>query len=231
MSDLQSVPPDMRAELQKFDHEADDIIASFVGTLEASPPPSIIYHYTDDVGLRGILETGCIWLTDIFNLNDPSELSHGFSQVVNIMNSKAFHGPPPSKLFAQQVEAFLTQGGIGAAAHYFVGSFSSTGDDLGQWRAYADNGRGYALGFDAKELEKAFTKEGDVPIPNNCTFPVTYNDGKLVELNVQLIERAFPLLSLPYGRGLSSEGIREYTNELFELFSVHALRSVLFFQA
>ena len=63
----------------------------------------------------------------------------------------------------------------------------------------------------------------------NC-FPVTYNDRKLVELNVQLVERAFSLLSLPYGRGLSSEGIREYTNELFELFSVHALRSVLFFK-
>ncbi|TLG79021.1 DUF2971 domain-containing protein [Methylocystis sp. B8] len=230
MTDLDFVPPDMRAKLQKFDHEAGQIIASFVGTIEASPPPSIIYHYTNDVGLRGILETGNIWLTDIFNLNDPSELSYGFSHVVKILNSKAVDGPPPSKLFAQQIEALLVQGGIQAAAHYFVSSFSSTGDDLGQWRAYADNGRGYALGFDAKELEKAFTKESDVPIPNNCTFPITYDDSKLVELHMQLVERMFPLLSLPYGRGLSSEGIREYISELYVLFAIHALRSVLFFK-
>jgi hypothetical protein len=142
----------MRLELRKFDQEAEKIIASFVVTIEASPLPPIIYHYTNDVGLRGILETGKVWLTDIFNLNDPSELSHGFSHVVKILNSRAVDGPPPSKLFSQQIEAFLTQGGIQAAAHYFVCSFSSTGDDLGQWRAYADNGQGYALGFDAKEL-------------------------------------------------------------------------------
>ncbi len=224
------VPPDMRAELQKFDKEADELIASFVKEIDRSPPPPLIYHYTTDVGLRGILETGKIWLTDIFNLNDPSELSHGFSHVIKILNGKAVDGPPPSKLFAQQIEAFLTQGGIQAAAHYFVSSFSSNGDDLGQWRAYADNGRGYALGFDAKHLEKAFTKEGDVPIQNNCTFPVTYNDGKLVELHMQLVERMFHLLSLPYGRDASPEGIREYMSELFVSLSLHALRSALFFK-
>jgi hypothetical protein len=69
-----------------------------------------------------------------------------------------------------------------------------------------------------------------VPIPNNCTFPITYNDGKLIELHVQLVERMFHLLSLPYGRGLSPEGIREYIGELLELLCMHALRSVLFFK-
>ena len=229
-TDPDFVPPDMRAQLQKFDKEAEELIASFAGKIDSSPPPPLIYHYTTDAGLRGILETGKIWLTDIFNLNDPSELSHGFSHVVKILNSKAIDGPPPSKLFSQQIEGFLTQGGIQAAAHYFVCSFSSTGDDLGQWRAYADNGRGYALGFDAKELESAFLKEGDVPIPNNCTFQMTYNDCKLVELHTQLVERMFHLLSLPYGRGLSSEGIREYIRELFVLLSMHSLRSALFFK-
>jgi hypothetical protein len=34
-------------------------------------PPPIIYHYTNDAGLRGILESGKLWLTDIFDLNDP----------------------------------------------------------------------------------------------------------------------------------------------------------------
>ena len=100
MPDADIVPPDMRLELQKFDEDAEQLIASF---FELSPHP-IIYHYTNDVGLRGILETGKLWLTDIFNLNDPSELRHGFSHMVNILNSKAVNGPQESKVFARAIK-------------------------------------------------------------------------------------------------------------------------------
>jgi hypothetical protein len=230
MNDVVLVPSDLRMELQKFDEAANQIVSSFCETMDTSPPPPIIYHYTNDVGLRGILETGQLWLTDIFNLNDPSEISHGFSHVVNILNSKAVDGPPESKTFSQLIGAFPTQGGIQAAAHYFACSFSSTGDDLGQWRAYADNGRGYALGFDARELENAFTKERDIPIPNNSTFSINYNDGKLAELHRELVERMFHLISLPRGKGLSREGIHEYMHELFASLSMHALGAGLFFK-
>jgi hypothetical protein len=162
----------MRTALDGFDRPAGQVIAAFVMPLDSQSPPPLIYHYTNDVGLTGILDSGKIWFTDIFDLNDPSELSHGFAHAVNILKRTAAGGPPESKLFAQQFEAFLTQGGIQAVAHYFVCSFSSNSDDLGQWRAYGDNGRGYALGFDARAIEKGFTRDGDdVAIPNNYTFP------------------------------------------------------------
>jgi hypothetical protein len=122
--------------------------------------------------LKGILETGEIWLTDIFSLNDPSELRHGLSHALKILNTKAATGPPESKIFAKDFGAFTQQGGIQRSAHYFMCSFSSCGDDLGQWRAYADNGRGYALGFDGKGLEKAFDKQGRAPILR--ALPITY---------------------------------------------------------
>jgi Protein of unknown function (DUF2971) len=157
------MPPDMRAELDRFDSEAEAIIAAFVGPMDSLAPPPVIYHYTNDAGLKGILESGTTWLTDMFDLNDPSEVRHGFSHAVNALNAKAASGPPESKLFARQLEAFNTQGGIQAAAHYFVCSFSANGDDLGQWRAYADNGGGYALGFDAKPIEDAYTKKDGTP--------------------------------------------------------------------
>jgi hypothetical protein len=49
---------------------------------EGEEPPHIIYHYTGDVGLRGILETGQLWLTDVYGLNDPSELrASGFPRL------------------------------------------------------------------------------------------------------------------------------------------------------
>ena len=224
------VPRDMQDELEKFNAEAEQIVHSFLGTLESQEPPSIIYHYTNDVGLRGILETGQLWLTDIFSLNDPSELSHGFSHAIKAMNAKAANGPPESRTFAKNFAAFALQGGIQKAAHFFMCSFSSCRDDLGQWRAYADNGRGYALGFDAKALEIGFTKKGKKPIPNNSTFHVIYKDAEVAEIHRQIIEKMFHLISLPRGRNLQNAAINVYMAELQMLLTLHTLRAALFFK-
>lgn len=226
---LYHLPQDMQDSLIRFDTAAKAIVESYIKNLESREPPDLIYHYTNDVGLRGILETGQLWLTDIFNLNDPSELSHGFSHAVNILNSKAEQGPPESRIFAKNFSAFHLNGMQGTA-HYFVCSFSTDGNDLGQWRAYADNGRGYALGFDAKALEGIFTKENGAPISNNCTFHIDYQDSVLREIHSQMIESMFNLISLPRGRNLDGATINSYMKELSVLLSVHVLRAALFFK-
>src|ERR1700736_849489 len=66
MADADILPPDVRAEIERFDARAQKIIVSFVGPLESQPPPPTIYHYTNEAGLRGILESGMIWLTEHF---------------------------------------------------------------------------------------------------------------------------------------------------------------------
>jgi hypothetical protein len=103
---LDAIPPDLRDALASFDFEADQIVDLFLSPLNASPPPPIIYHYTNDVGLRGILETGQLWLTAIFNLNDPSELRHGLSLGLETLNEKAATGPTESKIFAERLTSF-----------------------------------------------------------------------------------------------------------------------------
>jgi hypothetical protein len=230
MPEADTIPPDMRTALQKFDTAAEAVLGAFVLRIEGQPIPKFIYHYTNDAGLRGILESGAIWITDIFNLNDPSELKHGFSHAARILDEKAATGPPESRTFARIFREFVNQGGIHASAHYFVASLSRNGDELGQWRAYADNGRGYALGFEAKPFEDAFTKEGSAPIPNNSTFPVTYKDSELADLHRQFIELAFPLISLPHGKKLSRNALHSYLEELMVLLTMHALRAAIFFK-
>jgi hypothetical protein len=150
--EFQMLPQVMRNALTQFDATSASLLNSFLSTVEEQKIPDIIYHYTNDVGLRGIMETGLIWLSDIFYLNDPSELRHGVSLAVDILNRKSESGPPESKVFAKHFTDFF-QSGMQETAHYFVCSFSLDDNDLGQWRAYADNGRGYAIGFDAKVLE------------------------------------------------------------------------------
>jgi hypothetical protein len=151
------MPPEMRALVDGFLDQAEEVVNEFSGGLEAIPTPPAIYHYTDGTGLRGILQAGKLWFTDIFNLNDPTELRHGFRPAIELLQAEAETGLPEMKQFANNVIAML-QGGIEEIAHFFVCCFSRSSDDLGQWRAYADNGRGFAIGFDGLTPERAFCK-------------------------------------------------------------------------
>jgi hypothetical protein len=225
---IRRVTRDMRNALAKFGHEAEEIVDGFLTTLEAVPPPPILYHYTNDVGLRGILESGKLWLTDILSLNDPSELSHGLSHASAILRGRAANGPPESKQFAADFEEMIRLRKVQKSGNYFICSFSSTGDDLGQWRAYADNGRGYALGFDADALEEAFIREAGAPIQK--AFPVAYSDAGLIEIHRNIIDKMFALISLPHHRDLGDDAINAYVAELYTLITVHALHAGLHFK-
>jgi hypothetical protein len=211
----------------QFDDGADEVVSSFVRSLEEEAPPSRIYHYTSDVGMRGILESGMIWLTDIFNLNDPSELRHGVQPAIEILAAAAQSGMPEVGQFSKNMAAML-RGRIEEVASWFVCSFSKSGDELGQWRAYGDNGRGYALGFDGDALEQAFTRRDGIPILGPMTFPITYGDAKLRNMQQSIIAPIIPLLSAPREISLSSKIINEYMSELSISLSVILLRLALF---
>lgn len=225
-----AVPRDMQDALERFNDDAQEIVHSFLATLESQQPPPIVYHYTNDVGLKGILETGQLWLTDIFSLNDPSELTHGFSVAIDALTRKVAGDSVVAQKFAKNFAVFKEQGAIPKVAHFFMCSFSSCGDDLGQWRAYADNGRGYAVGFDGKALENGFTKKDGVPIPNNSTFHIIYNDARLLGIQSQIVEKMRNLIMLPAGRGLQNAPVNVYMAELQMLLTLHILHTILFFK-
>lgn len=105
-------------------------------------------------------------------------------------------------------ERFLRRVGPERSGHYFICSFSSCGDDLGQWRAYADNGRGYALGFDGRVLENGYTRTAT---PNTEAFYVTYGDAVLDKTLDQIIEAylRMPNLERVLRSGVSAEGLAD----------------------
>jgi Protein of unknown function (DUF2971) len=98
---------------------------------------SILYHYTDVIGLLGILDKGCVRATNAAYLNDSLEFEAGRSVFDGI--SSEISGPLPAVLSAHK---------------FYVACFSSVGDLLSQWRGYASNGAGYAIGFDVSEIKK-----------------------------------------------------------------------------
>jgi hypothetical protein len=48
------------AILDTFSAETEEVVNTFAQEIDKTPPPATIYHYTDDRGLAGILESGRI---------------------------------------------------------------------------------------------------------------------------------------------------------------------------
>jgi Protein of unknown function (DUF2971) len=224
------IPPAMTAALRSYERAGTKVLRSFLVKVEATPPPPMIYHYTNDTRLRGIIESGKLWFTDIFGLNDPSELRHGFAVAIDVLKSQIADARPEIAMFVSQLERFDVDAGIEAAGHFFICCFSGDGDDLGQWRAYADDGRGYALGFETAALEDAFCRRHGKPIPQHSTFPVTYNDAELTRIQTALVDLIDPLISLPRRVPAKSDALNAYMSDLLVYHSMNVIRGVMFFK-
>ena len=220
-----NIPPDMHDAITDCKKQCDVHIEKFTSKLDAAP--DIVYHYTDNKGLLGILKSGKIWLTDIFGLNDPSEIRHGVNHACEILAAEAEH--PVAKHFSDLFDKFNSNK-IEEAAHFFVACFSKTHKDLGQWRAYGDNGRGFTIGFDGKLLEDTFVKQGDERIPGNGTFPVTYDDDRLCEILKNIVGEVLPQIEMPTGKELNNETINDFLRRLYIHLSTSTIQAAALFK-
>jgi hypothetical protein len=139
-----SLPPVLQEAIGKFTDWAEQHLLAEQNASTITVP---LYHYTNNQGLRGILESGRIWFTDYRHLNDPSELMHGIDMAHDVAGSLGRGADGRVRLFLEDFADLLRPDNFTATLEFFIASFSRARDDLGQWRAYADNGRGYAIGF------------------------------------------------------------------------------------
>jgi hypothetical protein len=147
-----------------------------------------LYHYTDGRGLKGIIESGKIWFSDYRHLNDPSELVHG----IGIAHDVAHRIPTGSdgrvRLFLDTLVNMFSHQNFSATLEFFIASFSRKRDDLYQWLAYADDGRGFAIGF----APRMFRIVEDPPTDKLGEYvgPVLYNIDEVFARHHLSIEEA-----------------------------------------
>lgn len=113
---------------------------------EADKVQQPLYHYTTAAGLKGIFETGKLWFTDYRFHNDPDEFRYGKKLAVEALNTLAEPNYFANPLI-NSVRSILTSDQLDSALDVFLACFTRKRNDLGQWRAYGDNGRGFAIGF------------------------------------------------------------------------------------
>jgi hypothetical protein len=148
-----------------------------------------LYHYTNESGLKGIIENQTIWFTDYRHLNDPSELVHGMEMARDVMRFVATGADGRLRLFLELLADMFSDRNFSATLEFFIASFSRQRDDLGQWRAYADNGRGYAIGL-APNLFAISDEENLQPNEKVVVGPVIYRTDQVLARHQLAIDQA-----------------------------------------
>lgn len=113
----------------------------------------IVYHYCSLEAFKSIIENKCLWLCDVEKSNDSAERIY----FENIMLDQIDHYAEDLKskndadkelaLHALQLVKEALQNPETERAPVYSCSFSYNGDQLSQWRGYADDGYGISIGF------------------------------------------------------------------------------------
>lgn len=122
--------------------------------VEDMAPPPILYHYTDANGFFGIVEgAGRLIATHHRYLNDTGEVEFGVNAALRVLA----HLDVDDDVLRQatiRIRSLLDE-------NTFVACLSRRHDALSQWRAYADRGSGYCIGYHVRDRLHGYGDEED----------------------------------------------------------------------
>lgn len=136
----------------------------------------LIYHYCDAQTFHAICQNKTIRLCDLFSMNDYMEVHWGYSIWEKAATELL---PEVGKEFLDAIDEIIHFSGFKGLL--VSSSFSLDGDVLSQWRAYSDDGNGFAVGFLAKDLLKLSVRG----------LKVEYNEIKQIKEVVKLIKSIY----------------------------------------
>lgn len=118
---------------------------------EDADDEEIVYHYCSVETFYNIIKNASIWLSDVEKSNDYQECV-ACRELVNERMQEYFNKD------TQALKAWKFWYEKGVKTDYlirtFAACFSESEDQLSQWRGYAQNGKGLAIGFDKKILKE-----------------------------------------------------------------------------
>lgn len=120
--------------------------------VSGSPPP-LLYHYTGQDGLTGILSSEAVWASQVQYLNDGQELTLCLDLTGRWLRSQPdFQGDGRRSRLLRAMEGWLERVGL---VDVYVASFTEEGDLLSQWRGYCRPGDAFSIGIPSTHLVAA----------------------------------------------------------------------------
>jgi hypothetical protein len=107
----------------------------------------LIYHYCGADTFHAICLNKKLRFSDLHSMNDYMERHWGYDIWEEAASGLLYSVGKP---FLDEIDRVFHTSGIHGLL--LASCFSRNGDVLSQWRAYAEDGAGYSIGFSAKEL-------------------------------------------------------------------------------
>ena len=186
-STVNTLPATLKDEVYQFEKAW---IARLLGFRKA---PHIVYHYCDANGLVNIFKTRTLWATGHRYLNDRFEMTSMFRDLPTLT---ATIQHPAAKLLTELAAVEHKEGtqllADAIGMEYFCTCFSGNRDLLSQWTSYADDGKGYAIGFRTQSMkyhENAFHRMIYGPSEQIALLETLFNGlGDIVKGHLRLFD-------------------------------------------
>lgn len=145
-------------------------------------PNGPIFHYTDQIGLKGIIQNNCIWASKIHYLNDSTEFIYSYQILKERLNEIEIISDKHRKTFQEKIIEFTS---YFKRTNIFAASFSKKEDLLSQWRAYCPSNGGFSIGFNYSDFKDTLDKSQADIVP--CIYEKDYQ----IELMDEIIIKAY----------------------------------------
>lgn len=117
--------------------------------------PKIVYHYCSLESFISIINNSTIRLSNIYSTNDRGEIRYSFNtfektlrQTCKEFTDKYFKNKELAVFFNNiSYDELVSKAVLNDSLIYYIGCFSTESDLLSQWRGYANDGKGVAIGF------------------------------------------------------------------------------------
>jgi hypothetical protein len=149
------------SDWEKQSKQLQILVGTFADTFSDN---EVIYHYTSAEGLRGIIESNEIWLTNTAFVNDTEEC-RTLQKSNNLFNDNDFN----NSYIENHWNTFVKK--PDESNNHYMASFSMKRDSLEQWRAYGN----FCIGFNANNL---------VNLPFNL-YKCVYSDQEIKDWILQ----------------------------------------------
>lgn len=197
-----------------------------IGQIEFSP--KTVYHYCSVDTFMKIIENTSLRATNIRKSNDYSEIINTmdvFCGATRKAMRRYIQNNPGDLLFQEFAASIDTNELIErainkATATYYCTCFSESRDQLSQWRGYADDGRGVAIGFD----DSFFINAADQHYIRY--LPIVYDLNKFEDDLIGQIEKCFVVTRDRRGEELSRA---DYEN-IFDIIIHSMVRNTVFYK-
>ena len=124
--------------------------------------PELLYHYTTQDGLLGIIEKQEFWATDVRFLNDTEEFEAGIKTAIAMSNQASSEsgegGRKTVDYFENELRISFSERPVNSVSitgpmkeyEMLPDSIDDPGDRLNMWRGYSGRGIAYSIGLPRK---------------------------------------------------------------------------------